>query len=198
MIGIISRLDVTPNNHDAYIVYKVFNDIASDYDESVIGILPNRLDKVKKIIDICDGIILQGGDSYTPLDLEITKYIYEKDIPCLGVCLGMQMMSMIFDGEMSNINNHNNTYHDVIIKDSNIYKDGVIRVNSRHKDIITKTKMKVVGISSDKVIEMVEKPNNKFFAGVQWHPENIYQNNCNSKILFNKFFNIVKNNKKML
>ena len=198
MIGIISRLDVTPNNHDAYIVYKVFNDIASDYDESVIGILPNRLDKVKKIIDICDGIILQGGDSYTPLDLEITKYIYKKDIPCLGVCLGMQMMSMIFDGEMSNINNHNNTYHDVIIKDSNIYKDGVIRVNSRHKDIITKTKMKVVGISSDKVIEMVEKPNNKFFAGVQWHPENIYQNNCNSKILFNKFFNIVKNNKKML
>ena len=198
MIGIISRLDVTPNNHDAYIVYKVFNDIASDYDESVIGILPNRLDKVKKIIDICDGIILQGGDSYTPLDLEITKYIYKKDIPCLGVCLGMQMMSMIFDGEMSNINNHNNTYHDVIIKDSNIYKDGVIRVNSRHKDIITKTNMKVVGISSDKVIEMVEKPNNKFFAGVQWHPENIYQNNCNSKILFNKFFNIVKNNKKML
>lgn len=198
MIGIISRLDITPNKHEAYIIYKAFNDIASNYDQIVIGILPNKLDNIKKVIDNCDGIILQGGSDYTNLDLEIVKYIYDKDIPCLGICLGMQTMCMLFDGKIDKVKNHYNNYHEVLINNSNIYENGYIIVNSRHHDCITKTIMQTTGLSRDNIIEMVEKKNRKFFVGVQWHPENMYKTNSTSKLLFDKFFDIVKNGKKML
>src|SRR5574344_1358589 len=137
MIGIISRKDYTPSKKEAYITYKSINDVIIKYDEVGIGILPNNLDKIKEIIDRCDGIILEGGDYFTILDLEIIMYIYERDIPCLGICLGMQSMSYLFDGSIGPVSNHqsNNQYvHDVLIKNSKIYPNNIIKVNSRHKD----------------------------------------------------------------
>ena len=37
-------------------------------------------------IDLCDGIILQGGTEMDNYEMIVAKYCYEKDIPCLGIC----------------------------------------------------------------------------------------------------------------
>ena len=46
----------------------------------------------RNIIDSCDGLLLPGGGMFTSYDRFIYEYAVEKDIPTLGICLGMQMM----------------------------------------------------------------------------------------------------------
>lgn len=195
MIGLLGRLDVTPSLKDAYIVYKVLNDIMINYDMEVIGIMPNSIDKVSKIIDMCDGIILSGGSNELNADYEIIKYIYDNNIPCLGICMGMQEMAMLYGGVMKDTQNHhsNNNYaHKVIINNSRIYDDSIINVNSRHKSCIIKTDLEITGKSEDGIIEMVEDKKKKFFVGVEWHPENMYEFDSNAKKLFDKFIESTK------
>lgn len=197
MIGIITRQDVTPTNRDVYVAYKAINDIINDFNEIGIGILPNNIDNLKKIINKCDGIILEGGNDFTSLDLDIIKYIYDKDIPCLGICLGMQSMAYLFNGDIGtlkdNRHNSNNQYvHEVITSNSKIYGNRVIKVNSRHKDYVIDTDLEVTGKSIDNIIEMVEDKDKTFFVGVEWHPENMYKTDLDAYLLFNQFFNVIK------
>ncbi len=135
---------------------------------------------MKKIVDMCDGMIFQGGDEYFDYDLKVLKYCYDKDMPVLGICLGMQTMACLFDGEMIEIGNMGHKQpekyvHKVHInEDSNLYrilKKSVVSVNSFHKSKIIKTSLDVVAVSEDGVIEAVEDKSRKFFLGVQWHPE---------------------------
>ena len=159
MIGVLTRKDLSPSNKEVYVTYKAINDVLIKF----------------KQIDKCDGIILQGGDDFNLLDLEIVNYIYEKDIPCLGICLGMQMMSYLFDGKIGHLINKdhlsaNNYVHKVNINNSIIYDNKVIKVNSRHKDYVVNTKLDITGRSEDNIIEMVEDKYKTFFVGVQWHP----------------------------
>ena len=198
MIGIILRSDVTPSKREVYVAYKAINDVIRDYNEIGIGILPNSFNQISKILDLCAGIILQGGDDFTNLDLDIVAYLHNKNIPTLGICLGMQSMAYLFGGTIARLNNdkHLNENHDVIIKNSKIYEDKVIKVNSRHHDYIINTNLDVTGISRDNIIEMVEDKNKDFFVGVEWHPENIYKENSDAKKLFDKFFEVVKSKKK--
>ncbi len=146
---------------------------------------------IKELIDMCDGFILQGGNEYFEIDKLITKYLYNKNIPTLGICLGMQTMAMTFNGQMGAIASHlsNEKYvHDIEI-DSNSYlysiigKDKIL-VNSRHKDSIIKTNL---NISAKKdIIEAIEDKDKHFFIGVQWHPESLMDEE--SYKLFNEFF----------
>ena len=39
-------------------------------------------------IELCDGIILQGGVETDNYEVIVAKYCYEKDIPVLGICAG--------------------------------------------------------------------------------------------------------------
>ncbi|MBR1376637.1 MAG: gamma-glutamyl-gamma-aminobutyrate hydrolase family protein [Bacilli bacterium] len=195
MIGILGRLDYTPSGKEAYIVYKDLNDIVLKYDMNVIGIMPNEIEKTKELINMCDGVILSGGSNISKNDFAIIKYIYDNNIPCLGICMGMQEMAYLFGGVMKDIDNHYNKNHKVIISNSNIYGDKVMDVNSRHKSYIAQTDLEVVGRSEDGIIEMVEDKFKKFFVGVEWHPENMYDS-VDAKILFDKFIDSTKDIKK--
>lgn len=195
MIGLLGRLDVTPSLKDAYIIYKSLNDVLINYDMEVIGIMPNKLDKVTKIIDMCDGIILSGGSNELEEDYSIIKYIYDNNIPCLGICMGMQEMAYVYGGIIDDVSNHhsNNVYcHDVITMNSKIYGDKIIGVNSRHRSKVLNTTLEVTGKSEDGVIEMIEDKKKKFFVGVEWHPENMWEFDENAKILFDKFIESTK------
>ncbi len=188
MVGILGRLDKTPSNKDAYIIYKSITDMLDKYDITYIGIIPNSINKIKDIIDMCDGIILSGGDKESIYDYEIIKYIYDNNIPCLGICMGMQQMCMLYGGKLKKVDNHysNDIYlHEVNITNSKIYGNKKIKVNSRHHDGIVKTDLYVTGISD--VIEMVEDNHKKFFVGVQWHPENLYMFDDDSRKLIDIF-----------
>lgn len=193
MIGILGRLDKTPSNKDAYVIYKSIIDMLDNYGINYIGIIPNEISKLKDILDNLDGIILSGGDKESMYDYEIIKYVYDNNIPCLGICMGMQEMCMLYGGKLEKIDNHysNDMYlHDVNITNSMIYGNKIIKVNSRHHDGIVKTDLPVTGISD--VIEMVEDNHKKFFVGVQWHPEDLYMFDEDAKKLINMFIKSIK------
>ena len=153
----------------------------------------------KQLIDLCDGIIFQGGDNFEKYDMDALKYIYDIDKPVLGICLGMQLMGMLFEGTMIDINNHKKKLlyvHSVTVNKNstlyNIFKTNIIKVNSRHMSVIKNTKLKITGISNDGYIEAVEAPNKKFFVGIQWHPESMIDYDDKQNNLFKYFVNCCK------
>ena len=196
-IGIIGR-----KNDDKITFNKEISDVIKKYDFIPLGIIvdfenngDNEFIKTKPLIDLCSGIILQGGSDYYDIDIIITKYLHKNNIPTLGICLGMQTMAMAFNGNMGDINNHKSDklyVHSVDInKDSKLYdilkKDKII-VNSRHKSYIINTDLKVSGQAN--IIEAIEDNAKDFFIGVQWHPETLMDEN--SILLFNNFFSSIK------
>lgn len=203
-IGIIGRKNdnkITFNQEIINVIYK--------YNHIPLGLIVNfdnnpklEFNKIKNLIDICDGFILQGGSDYYEIDLLIIKYLYDKNIPTLGICLGMQAMAMAFDGSMADINNHKSldkyVHYVKIINNSKLHKiinKNKILVNSRHKSYIKNTNLKTVALSNN-IIEAIEDESKNFFIGVQWHPESLMDNN--SILLFNSFFrslNYEKNEK---
>lgn len=187
-VGIIHR------EYEHFTLNKELCRVLEEHGILIIGIVPNS--NYKEVIALCDGIILQGGKDYSNIDFEITKYLWESNIPTLGICLGMQTMAVLFEGELSHVRNHykfEKYVHDIhILKDSKLYeilKKENIKVNSRHHDYVNKTNMIISAYSSDSIIEAVEDPNKKFFIGVQWHPESTKDEN--NKKLFDYFFSIL-------
>ena len=187
-------------------------------------ILPNQLEykkkltkkekeEVKHIVHNIDGLILQGGTKWFYFD----EYIYIesliRDIPILGICLGMQMMCkvdvdvMYGDNTKKNetIINHNQTkryVHKVKIlantKLKSIIKRRKIKVNSRHNYHVNKIKnLKISAYSTDGLIEGVEYTNKRFVIGVEWHPETTYNKDIYSKRLFNAFISECKKNRQL-
>lgn len=178
IIGIITRKSISEENHNINIIYEDIVNCIVENGGIGIGIVLN--DNYKQLVDMCDGIIFQGGDDFEKYDMDALKYIYDINKPVLGICLGMQLMGVLFNGNMIDIENHKkklNYVHEVKLKRNselyNIYKSDIIKVNSRHKSIIKNTNLNVVGISNDGYIEAIEDMNKKFFIGVQWHPESM-------------------------
>ena len=87
-------------------------------------------------------------------------------------------------------NDDDTCMHDVdIVKDTKLYniinKDN-INVNSRHFYHIIPNELFVnSAYAKDGYIEAIEMTNKKFIVGVQWHPEDL--NDDNSDALFNTF-----------
>ena len=135
---------------------------------------------------------MQGGSDIENYDLGIIKYCYLKDIPILGICLGMQEMGLCFNGKLKKISNHENGVHDVVLTNSKLnLGSNLITVNSRHKYALLKTDLDIIG-KCDNIIEAIEDKNKKFFVGVQWHPEDTFSYNYISKRLFSSFIDKVK------
>ena len=192
IIGIVTRSSISLENHKISIVYKEIEDAVINNNGIPIAITLNG--NYKKLINLCDGIIFQGGDDFEEYDLETLKYIYDINKPVLGICLGMQLMGLLFNGSMININNHKKTLnysHEVKIKRNsklyNIFKTDIIKVNSRHKSVIKNIKINISGISQDGYIEAIEDTNKKFFIGVQWHPESMLRYDNKQNNLFKQF-----------
>lgn len=57
----------------------------------------NEFEKIKEIIDLCDGIIFPGGKYVKEIDIQMMKYLNEQDKPTFGICLGMQIMGATFN-----------------------------------------------------------------------------------------------------
>ncbi|MBQ2873486.1 MAG: gamma-glutamyl-gamma-aminobutyrate hydrolase family protein [Bacilli bacterium] len=193
IIGIISRNYYSKTNKKINIVY---DDIISSVIKSKgipIGI-PSKED-IYKYLDICNGFILQGGDDIDKHNLKTLKILKEKNIPVLGICLGMQ--EMFYKNNLIDIPNHHiNSLHEINInKNSLLYKiikKDKILVNSRHKSVIINTN-RLISAKNKEIIEAIEDSSKKFYLGVQWHPENLYNIDINSKKIFDYFIKICKN-----
>lgn len=193
-------------NLDRFTINRELSDKICEYDCIPIGIIPTcdegkmsdeSYQDMIDLISLCDGVILQGGTDFYDYDLKTVKYLYEHDIPVLGICLGMQTMGCVYNGKLMDVVSNDHYYlvdyvHPIAIKeDSKLYSilnKKTIIVNSRHHQQIVGTDLKV-SATYNNVIEAVEDPSKKFFIGVQWHPESI--DDDNSKALFQAFFNSI-------
>lgn len=193
IIGIVTRLE-----NNIHKINKSLIDNITKCGGLCLGIINEErysyefLDRDKLIIDnilkICDGFVIPGGSTESYLDKYIIEYATKNNIPILGICLGMQEMSSFLDlEEVSNHNKSNRYVHKVNIdKNSLLYKifKKDIYVNSRHNYKIKNLNgYKVVGSCLD-VIEAIERDDNTFNVGVQWHPEDI-----DNEELFDYFIN---------
>ena len=199
LIGIITRKNISDEGHSVHIEYDdILNAI---YKNNGIPLGINLSDDYKEVLNLCDGVIFQGGDEFEKYDLEALKYLYEIDKPVLCICLGMQLMGTLFNGKLIKIENHkykSKYVHSINIKkDTKLYdiiRKEKIKVNSRHKYSVDKCDLDISSKSDDGYIESIEDKSKKFFIGVQWHPESMIGDSNQNKV-FKEFLNSCENSK---
>ncbi len=191
IIGIIGRKGKSEKDLNIDIIYDDIYNAIYDNGALPIGI---KNTNILNYLDLCDGFILQGGSDIDPDNYQVIEILKKHNKPLLGICLGMQEMAMYYQGIMTDIPNHLNNTHQIIIKkDSllhNILNKDKIIVNSRHKSAIKKTNLFVSSYSSDNIIESIEDSTCTFFLGLEWHPENIYLSDSNARKIFKYFIQI--------
>ncbi len=159
-------------------------------------------------IDMCDGIILEGGTIICDYEQEVAKYCIDKNIPILGICCGCINMALATGGSISlddyeylkekHFSLENMEMHKVKIdKNSKLYslinKDNFV-VNSIHKcKIVNSGLYSIKGVSDDNIIELLELENKGFNVGVQWHPEFI-TNKKEENLIFKQFIDYIIHN----
>jgi len=123
-------------------------------------------------------------------ELLITRLAYNRQIPILGICRGMQTLAFALDGKvMQDINSipdvlkhsqdaaRNEPTHSIhIAEDSILYKvygADRIFVNSFHHQAVKETGVhfRITATAPDGIIEAMESCEYKPIMGVQWHPE---------------------------
>lgn len=189
IIGVVGRKE---NNY-----YKINDSIYKmiiNFDAVPLLLLPNNLDT---FLNICDGVIIPGGNDINNYDIYVCNYCIEKDIPLLGICLGMQVMASLKDDNLIlNKENHKDVTHKIITKKDSIIGRivGDSYVNSRHNYHVSKIEgYNITAHSKDGYIEAIERNNNRFIVGVQWHPEDMIDYDEKQKNLIKEFISATKN-----
>ena len=194
-IGIIPQSKITDINEGkpfSYQNYELNNDTLND---------------LYATIDLCDGIILEGGIVICNYEQEVAKYCIKTNKPILGICCGCINMALSTGGSISlenyeylkekHFSLENMDMHNVSIdRDSKLYnliKEDKFIVNSIHKcKIDNPGEYKVKGNSEDGIIELLEYEGDNFNIGVQWHPEFITDKE-EQNMIFEKFVKYIIN-----
>ncbi len=174
--------------------------ILDDEKENAYVVHKRVLEDLKSQVDLCDGIIFQGGGGSLVYEPCIAKYTFDKDIPTLGICAGQNNMVRALSGTIKKVSNpekHNSPdagyVHDIKIdKKSEFYKIvkcEKMNVNSRHKNTIDNPSDAYIisAYDDDGNIEVLEAPNKRFNMAVRFHPESLYKTNKQHNAIFKAF-----------
>jgi len=165
--------------------------------------LENKSDYTS-VVDLCDGILMQGGGVISNYEHLIINYCIEQDIPLLGICCGMTNMAFATGGKVDysrmdymykkHIDTSMRYKHKVrITKNSLLYEivgKEELRVNSLHGGKVSDPgRYRIIAHSGDGLIEGMEYTKNRFNLGVQWHPEFLWKEDTAAKQIFTAFIN---------
>lgn len=163
-----------------------------------------------------DAVLLTGGDDINPsfydapshpdtkmapprrqqFDLILVKAVLARQMPVMGICMGMQMLNVAGGGtlqqeikgngsdsiEHRQVQNDDREVHEVNITPGSalaeIVQDNSLTVNSTHHHAVDAVApgFKISGRASDGTIEAIEREGKVFVLGVQWHPERLIDN----------------------
>ena len=154
------------------------------------------------VLDALDGLLLSGGGDYAPqlcgmegeeeptprdlLEMALLKEAWERRLPVLGICRGMQGMAAVLGGTLINLGPVGEgphaqkdpravLTHDVTLLGElqSLYGWELWQVNSHHHQAVAKIPEGLrVGAfcTGDKIIEAIYA-RDRFWLGLQWHPE---------------------------
>jgi len=161
-------------------------------------VLPALTDYIDQYVNMCDGFVLTGGDDprtepfggvpthpkaklVHPDRQEFETVLLERlsehhrDMPVLGVCLGMQMMALVAGGRLNqHLPDDWPTHDDHWGRGMHeVHGDlGAGVVESHHRQAVSDPGgLRVVASAHDGLIEAVRDVDRAFYLGVQWHPE---------------------------
>ena len=193
--------------------------IRNNYHKQIVAaggvpvIIPPVADKdvIINTLERLDAIILTGGADYNPLwageepsaklhhinaqrdlpELLITRLAYNRNIPMLGICRGIQTLAMALNGKViqdisetiPNTIKHSQDAdtceptHSVSVAEGSmlhdVYGKDKLYVNSFHHQAVGDCgpKFIVTAKANDGVVEAIESSEYRKIMGVQWHPE---------------------------
>jgi len=179
-------------------------------------------DVIIETLERIDALVLTGGADHDPKwmgeepspllgnvnevrdlpELLIARLAFNRQIPILGICRGIQTMAIAFGGhvaqdlslsadlkpspvikhsqdEARNIKTHSVRFAEGSTL-SKIYAREDLMVNSFHHQIVDRTGdlFRPVAWSEDGLIEAIESTEHKPMLGVQWHPEWLEEEGC--------------------
>ncbi|MCM1078072.1 MAG: gamma-glutamyl-gamma-aminobutyrate hydrolase family protein [Bacteroidales bacterium] len=159
-------------------------------------------------LSFLDGIIFSGGADHNPMwmneepwtetlslneirdrhELPLCRLAYNRHIPMLGICRGMQTIAVALGGhvlqdialpEHSQSLPKTETSHSVRLAEGStlhrLYAVEAINVNSFHHQAVDDCgeKFRPVATAPDGTIEAMESAEHRQILGVQWHPEQL-------------------------
>ena len=143
-------------------------------------LIPNLIQNLELFLDEVkiDGIILSGGDNVGENEMRdstekrIITYGIKKNLPIIGICRGMQVLNLNFNGKVrfNEAIDHAGKKHEIQLKEEKLI------INSYHNNLIKNEdelgdNLKSIAIASnDKTIEGFKHEKLPVF-GIMWHPE---------------------------
>ncbi len=175
------------------------SDVEDDWNNNLSK---DEYDSLIMQINLCDGIIIQGGGACDNYEMIVAKYCYEHDIPILGICCGQNVIVRALGGTTYKIPNpekHNQKtkkyVHNIYINPSSKFYDIVkhkeIKVNSRHEKAVDSFPLlEKSAVCDDGYADVVESNDKKFYMGVRFHPESLYKIDENMNNIFKYFIDV--------
>lgn len=131
-------------------------------------------------------------------ELPLVRRVIKADKPLFTTCRGTQLLNVALGGTLcmdvpsypcpegvqrfNHMNQLSMLAHTVHVEPdtllaSSLRTDGIIEVNSWHHCCVDKLGdgLKLSALATDGVPECIERPQNRFVLGVQWHPEYTWQ-----------------------
>ena len=193
---------------------------------------------LQQLSSLLDGLLLSGGNDLNPAlynqkplttasdhsdlrdttEMALLRYSLSSNKPILGICRGMQLLNVYFDGDLHQTLNNDtpgnldhdastklktleDTTHTLRLKPGSSLAQIVgsenIGANAHHHQAINALGkgVEAVAWAEDGVIEGIELPGYAYALGVQTHPESLTKIEPRWQKLFSSFVQAAANNK---